>query len=230
MSIHALVLYGSCAREDHDKDSDVDIFALSTESTYRMIIHSKMNIACYPEPLAIERAHGGDLFILHIMEEGKIIYDTCAKFQNLKKAFQYKENYVQEITHATDLGWLLVNIAKTLSNYTLLNRRIAWCVRTILIAKSAEKRDPRFSAQDLCNFSGEPYVYTLIKNKNNDKFDEVMIKMFLEFLEIYGTKSILQGQRFELAACVEHFTKTQNIIGLKTIAFLESDSADDAYC
>ena len=229
MSILALALYGSRAREDNDENSDVDIFALSTEPTYRMIIQSKLNIACYPESLAMKRAHEGDLFILHITKEGKIIYDTSANFQILKSEFRYKENYAKEITDASELGWMLVNIAKNLSNYTLLNRRIAWCVRTILIAKSAEQKEPCFSAHDLCNFSGKSCVYILIKNKNNDSFDETIIKSFRNFLDIFGTQPTILAQSPDISAYQNHFKMTNNIIGLKTTVLLERDSADDFY-
>jgi len=216
MSILALALYGSRAREDSDKDSDVDVFALSTEPTYRMIIQNKLNIACYPESLAMKRAREGDLFILHITKEGKIIYDTSAYFQKLKNEFRYKDSYAKEVTDASELGWMLINIATNLSNFTLLNRRIAWCVRTILIAKSAEQKEPCFSAQNLCDFFGNSDIYTLIKNKNNDSFDETIIKNFRNFIDFFGTQSTILVQRPDMSAYQDHFKKTNNIIGLKT--------------
>lgn len=230
MSIHSFVLYGSCARDDHDKDSDVDIFALSTEPAYRMIIHNKLNIACYPESLAIERAKGGDLFLLHIFNEGKVVYDTDGIFSKLKSEFQFKENYAQEIRNASNIGWLLVNTANSLSNCTLLNRRIAWCVRTILIAKSAERRTPCFSAQALKEFSGKPYVYALIKNKNNNHYDERIISEFRDFIEAFGTEYPFKNQDGSIQDYQELFLATENTIGLKTIGFLERDSVDDSYC
>ncbi len=229
MSLIALALYGSCARNDQDKDSDVDIFAISSDATYQMIVNNKLNIASYPESLALERASNGDLFILHVIEEGKAIYDPSGKLTELKLGFRYKENYQKEITNASDLGWMLVDLAPTVTNFTLLNRRIAWCVRTILIARSAEAKKPCFSANELCEFSKTAYVYALIKNKNINWLNENALKSFQDFLNTFGVNSQSSRGKADLSIYHDHFVTTGNVIGLKTISLLSNGSDDDSY-
>ena len=51
-----------------------------------------------------------------------------------------------EIAHATDLGWYLAKFGDEL-NSDLQVKRSLWCIRTILIARSAERRDPIFAPQ-----------------------------------------------------------------------------------
>jgi Polymerase beta, Nucleotidyltransferase len=192
MSITALVLYGSIARGDNEKDSDIDMFAISTEQSYRMIVKNKINIAKYPYGLAQERAMRGDLFILHIITEGKIIYDSEGNFSTITSHFQYKDSYKNEIISATEIGLALFSLSSTIDNYYFLNKTMAWCVRTILIAKSADNRNPLFSARDLAEFSNAKSVYELIKNKDSNILDKSLSHKFLTFIHDFGDKETIK--------------------------------------
>lgn len=227
MTILSLVLYGSCARNESHKDSDVDIFAITTDPSYRMIVDKKINIANYPEQLAKKRASGGDLYLLHIVHEGRRIYDTGHFFDQLKEAFCYKENYSTEIRNATELGWLLLRFSEQISNTTLLNRRIAWCVRTILIAKSAEARTPKFSAKDLADLSNFKHTELLINNKSKDALNDKIVHYFKDFLDdISGTMpSVLMN--IALSEAKEYFKRSNNVIGEKTFSLINNHCADE---
>jgi len=227
MTIAALVLYGSCARADNNEKSDVDIFAISSDSSYRMIIDKKINIASYPESLAFERAKNGDLFMWHVVEEGRPIYDTCGIFGKLRKSFRYRDNYSIEISNASDVGTMLCQFATCTSNCTLINRRMAWCVRTILIARSAEQRNPIFSAHKLAKFAESEAVLELISNKNNDHFDGRLLEKFVDFIDEFGIRRSNTTGFSDLDAFRGFFADTDNAIGTKTIALLTNDSADD---
>jgi predicted nucleotidyltransferase len=141
MNVASLIIYGSCARGDNVSTSDVDLLSLVSEGDYRMIVQNKINLALYPRTDAFEMARTGELFMLHIVREGRALIDFDADFEKLKADFQFKPSYGTEIANATALGWALIQLGKNVKNFALVNRRIAWCVRTILIAKAAEREE-----------------------------------------------------------------------------------------
>lgn len=226
MTILSLVLYGSCARSDNHKDSDVDLFAITTDPHYRMIVDKKINIANYPEQLAMKRASAGDLYFLHIVHEGRRIYDTGQFFDQLKDAFRYKENYSAEIKNAVELGWLLLRFSDQISNITLLNRRIAWCVRTILIAKSAEARTPKFSAKDLADLLNFKHTELLIKNKSQDKINLKTLSYFEEFLNDMNETIPSELIKLPLNEANKYFIRSNNVVGAKTFNLINNQFCD----
>lgn len=54
-----------------------------------------------------------------------------------------------QIGQASDLRWFLVRFGRTMRKGSVVNRRIAWCVRTILIGRFAERGEPVFSIDKL---------------------------------------------------------------------------------
>lgn len=68
-------------------------------------------------------------------------------FDELKNEFQYKENYNIDIATAFYLANVILNEKDNISNWAVANKRISWCVRTILISISVENRKPVFSKE-----------------------------------------------------------------------------------
>jgi len=165
MTISAVVLFGSRARGDHGDGSDVDLLFVTGGPQPRHRTVSNLSLSLYPLDTLLNRAAGGDLFVCHLVYEAKPIYDPVGEFTRLRAAFRFRESYDREVQHASDLGWLLGRYGAALPNSGLVNRRIAWCVRTILIARSAEHRHPIFSPKALTVFSEDPSVGSLIKQK-----------------------------------------------------------------
>lgn len=229
MAILALALYGSSARGDNNELSDVDLFAITDDDEYRMLVDGKINMACYPLPLALERAKDGDLFILHICTEAKEIYAFSGEFQQLKTTYCYKETYSREIAHASDLAWFLVDTGSHFRNFTLLNKRIAWCVRTILIAKSAEIKTPCFAASDLSTFSGTPHTALLIDGKNSVIFRPELLEYLVVFLNIHASaRPVIKGDKM-LNEYSLLFKSSGNSMGLKTLLSIQGDAAAENY-
>lgn len=225
MSIKSLILYGSCARKDDDSSSDVDILAISDEPSYRSSSVNKTNLSVYPHELALSRAKGGDLFMLHIIREGQEIYDSGNVLKELRESFKYKSDYSSEVSQASDLGWFLLNWVDSLSDFSLFNKRIAWCVRTILIARSAEQRTPVFSAIGLAAFSGRPEYVRLIKVKNKSGKDELSVSMFRCFLDEFGSPLSREILSANLSDQKEYFSETGN-----KIAELTAESFIKGFC
>jgi|WetSurMetagenome_2_1015567.scaffolds.fasta_scaffold22076_3 hypothetical protein len=188
MSITSLMIYGSCARGDNEPYSDVDILALHSESYYKMNAHNKLNIVYYSCELLQKRMQSGNLFCLHLVKEGKIIHDTNNILKNILEKFEYKESYEKEIKEASELCWTLMKFAEDFDNLFYFNKKLAWCVRTIIIAKSAEQKTPVFSKNDLSNFINDKSILSIIGAKDSDKFQRNNLNILEKFLALWGTK------------------------------------------
>ncbi|MDN7934976.1 nucleotidyltransferase domain-containing protein [Burkholderia metallica] len=229
MSILALALYGSRARADQNPDSDVDLFAITSETDYRMIVRNNINIACYPRDLAHTRAENGDLYMLHIVRESKDLFDYTGELSKLRDKFKFKPNYESEIQMASDLAWFILDAESIFRNYTLFNRRIAWCVRTILIALSAEARKPVFSARQLGELTGSLETVILIENKDSDQHDPITTKYLNNFLNTFGRPRPLFTEPSAIDGYAAHFVRSNNVMGIKTISALRVNSVGNGY-
>ncbi|WP_158939780.1 nucleotidyltransferase domain-containing protein [Burkholderia sp. S171] len=228
MSILSLALYGSRARQDEVEGSDIDLFSISDDAQYRMIVHGNTNIASYPRQLAVERAEQGDLFMLHIVSESQTLYDPREYMNELKDAFNFRSNYDAEIKFASDIAWMLIDQSQVSNNFSFLNRRTAWCVRTILIAKAANKRFPIFSARGLADFSGSSLSFPLINGKNDIGPREESVRELELFVGEFGHKRPLPKGSLSLHDYAQLFAQSENVMGDKTLTMLQS-TAEDFY-
>lgn len=228
MNVSSLIIYGSFARGDNVATSDVDLLSLTSDGDYRMIVQNKINLALYPKPDAFEMARTGELFMLHIVREGRALIDFDADFEKLKSDFQFKTSYGTEIANATSLGWALIQLGREVKNFVLVNKRVAWCIRTILIAKAAEQKEAIFSTQALSRFANDPSIEKLIENKNSSISNQKIYKSFQEFLEKWGSTKIIQ-KSMSLMDYKEQFEKSGNIVGLKTMKAFQGDIEFERY-
>ena len=228
MAILTLTIYGSRARGDYTSSSDIDLFAITDEDHYRMVVEGKTNLACYPKDLAEQRAMNGDLFILHICSEAKEIYGDGFYFNCLKNAFKYKPNYYHEKSNAAELAWFLIDLSSKFRNVLLLNKRIAWCVRTILIASAAESREPIFSKESLVEYSGNNLVGKLISLKDSSIFNRDCMSELEKFLISFGFyRPTLPS--VSLNPYRNRCVVTNNGMGLKTLMSLSIDDTSLGY-
>ncbi|EJP4346037.1 nucleotidyltransferase domain-containing protein [Escherichia coli] len=192
MDIKTLVIYGSTARGDQTEASDVDMFAIYDGLHYKMIVKGKLNIAMYPVALAKKIMEGGSLFALHLKEEGLPIFNE-ELFESISSSFKYKENYSDDIDTATKLLHFICTENNNIQNKFLMNKRISWCVRTILISLSAEMRAPIFAKESLAlKFSTELITHqdisTLIDLKSSKDDSKKLIPICQNFLSVYGVR------------------------------------------
>jgi predicted nucleotidyltransferase len=188
VAILALALFGSRARDDAAADADVDLLAVTSDRKPATTVRKQLRIPCYPLGEMIAYAGLGDLFVLHVVTEGRVIYEAWPVFERIRRAFRYNGDYAREIRLATDVGWLLARFGDRLSSARVLNARIAWCTRTILIARAAAQGRPVFGARQLAEFCGSPDVVTLIHNKNSGERDPEMVAKFTEVLRAFGAQ------------------------------------------
>lgn len=228
MPILSLVVYGSRAREDHSVESDTDLFAITNDERYEMIVEGTTNIACYPLSQAISRAEGGDLFFMHISLEAKPIYDPSGAFESVRKSFIKKEDYSSEISNASELGFALVAHSEHIQDYYLLNKRLAWCLRTILIARSAELGRPTFSKEGLGEIFQDNSLIELIALKDCESFTAKAYPQFCSAFIKYGSSPSTQMPT-DFSDLMVYFLEKDNMMGLKTARLLSSSIEFDRY-
>lgn len=227
--METLILYGSAARGENVANSDCDLFAIADSDHHSMIVKNNVNLAVYPFIQCLEMAQNGDLFMMHVVQEGKVLYDRKDYFSLLTTCFQYKKNYAREVASGSDLGWALLQVAHKSNNITLINKRIAWCVRTVLIARTAEEREPIFSASGLAERFNDPAIKDLIENKASDRLDGALLSAFSKFLDKYGK------QRPDWIPCDDpvHLSRLLemdgNVVGAQTMLLVSSGVRDQIY-
>ncbi|MCQ4266970.1 nucleotidyltransferase domain-containing protein [Pseudomonas stutzeri] len=227
MSILSLVLYGSCAREDNSAASDVDLFAITDDDHYLMSVKNKTNMACYPKEFAEIRAQQGDLFFLHLVLEGKVLYDHNQAFEKIKQIFKRKDNYKKETENASDISWMLIDLGHASSNHAMINRRAAWCARTILMAKAADEGHPAFSKDELLRLYDIDSARALIENKDNPNRVEKIFKHLESFLVACDLKRT--SGPLDHFGYTDMFMEKANPMGLKTLRAVLQNLNDPGY-
>ena len=216
MTATAMLLFGSHARGDQDSRSDTDLLLITQEDAPRHVMNGHLSTSLYSFEDLRSRAQNGDLFVCHIVRESIPIYDPAGQLNMLRSEFSFRQSYEDVIQRATDLGWFLVEHGISIGSGALVNKRIAWCVRTILISRSAEMGIPVFSALSLAEFTKSDTVLTLIKNKDNTVVNVEVLWEFEVFLASFGGKRIFLP-RGTYPDYRRRFDSTMNKVGLGTL-------------
>lgn len=216
MTATAMLLFGSHARGDQDSRSDTDLLLITQEDAPRHVMNGHLSTSLYPFEDLRDRARNGDLFVCHIVREAKAIYDPGGQLKVLQSEFRLRRCYDDEVQRATDLGWFLVDHGTSITNASLVNKRIAWCVRTILISRSAESGNPVFSALSLAEFARSRFVLTLIKNKDEDIVNTDILRSLEVVLADFGGERVFK-KRGDYTDYRKRFVDTLNQVGLGTL-------------
>lgn len=220
-----MFLFGSHARGDEDIYSDTDLLLISQDDRPQHVQKGHLSTSIYPLEDLLKRARDGDLFVCHIAREAKAIYDPSDQLELLRQHFALRASYEREILHASDLGWFIIDFGCKNHLQSLLNRRIAWCVRTILIAKSAELKRPVFSAAELAAVAESSDVLKLIKNKETDRADPEAMAMLGKFLLAFGAARFQRGDP-SYGAYVKRFSDTFNSVAL---SFVKAEASSQTF-
>lgn len=187
--LSCLILFGSHARGDTDKNSDFDLLGVDNSQSHTVRDNGKINFSLYSSGEILTMSENGDLFLLHITKEGKCLFNDDF-FEEVKRRFKYKSSYFNEASTAFFLAKKILENNFRIQNWPLANKRISWCVRTILISESAEIRKPVFSKDGLASaLSTHKFektdAMTLIDAKANKYKNEKIIFLLEEFLNHY---------------------------------------------
>ena len=106
----------------------------------------------------------------------------------------------------------------------LVNKKHAWSVRTIAIARAAGSRRPAFSAQALAETLDYPNIVSLVGQKDEERLSEKALTDFVAFLDEFGF-SRRCGDISSIDEYTSYFSDTQNEVGLKLLKLLTSFSS-----
>lgn len=179
----ALALYGSTARHERDFDSDIDLLGIYDGELIHQRAESIVNIFLYPEKKLIEKMVSGDLFALHLVKESIPIFGEDI-IHSIYSHFKYKDDYTSEIGKALFISKIILDNYELASEKSQANKKLAWCLRTIIIALSAQKRCPVFSKKLISEYIQIPNltsydIFNLINSKNINK--KIPDKIFTDF-------------------------------------------------
>lgn len=228
MPILAVALFGSRARRDENPSSDTDLLLITAEPPGRHTSVGSLSLSFYPIDDLSARARAGDLFLCHILKEGRALYDPEDHLSALRSTFRLRSSYAREIGHGADLGWLLVHFAGALPPSPLTGRRLAWGVRSILIGRSAEVGRPVFSAADLVSVAPIPETRRLIAQKDKSTVERSAIDDLRRFLTWCGLADPLPAARSpeDFAA---RFEATANAVGLQFLRRIQTGDDTTGY-
>ena len=223
MSIGAILLFGSLARGDHSDGSDTDLLAIASDDRSLHVSVGRLSMFVYPWPRLESDAEAGDLFACHLVHEAKVIFDPDDYLSKLKSAFRFRSDYRTEIGCATDLGWFLARFGDRL-NSALLVKRTLWCVRTILIARSAERREPVFAPRILAEQTRSASARQLLSERLEKKDDGVLRRALRLFLTEEANVEPFHEEA-DQEAFVDRFVRTSNKVALQTLSQEEKSKA-----
>ncbi|QRG79201.1 nucleotidyltransferase domain-containing protein [Citrobacter sp. R56] len=188
--LKCLILFGSHARGDQTISSDIDLLGIDDSQKFTVRNIDTVNFSFYSSDRALHMSCSGDLFFMHIVNEGRCLFNDPF-FEKLKSCFNFKESYLEEASTAYYLGLKIIELSNNITNWKMANKRISWCVRTILIALSAENRTPFFSKSELSNAlikEGCSHFESLllIDAKNSQDKDERTLELLSELLKKYS--------------------------------------------
>lgn len=229
MPIIAQFLFGSHARGDFHESSDIDLLAVLSQENQSTKSIGRLNVSYYDGEHLLKEAAWGSLFVMHIVREAKLIYDSSNFHPLLVKAFVYREDYELEISRASDLGWFLALHSDQFGNHALLSRRISWVVRTILIAKSANLGSPTFSPASLLSITSFKKTDMLLALKSEAMVPAEIQFSFKSFLMSEGRACPLEIKSGRFTDAWHYFQSTKNSFALKTIAMTGFDPTTEIY-
>lgn len=216
--ITALMLFGSAARGDVDKDSDIDLLAVSDTGRPFSQKNNGIEIQFIDADSLISLGKTGDLFALHLAREGEVIFDFCGQLSLLKSVAKPKNSYERERQWAFDLAWFFCEFGMEYEP-KLVNKRIAWCVRTVIISLLVERGDITYSPAKLSEkFPDREVPYPIGLRRSSLRSAERVHRLKTFLLGFNAIRPDVHSQR----DFFEHFDETQNKVALTTYLKLEA--------
>lgn len=215
MSISALLLFGSRARGDYSDSSDIDLLAINDVMKPTVSGKGPASLYHYSYDWLSRKANQGDLFVWHIVTEALAVFDPNEQLKELRAEFRFASSYEAEILKASDVGWAISSLWSQL-DVRSANRLIAWSVRTISIARAAERQIPAFSASSLAKTLAHPDIRALVEQKNSSTLSQRAVHSLSAFLGEFGYPK-RGGEICSVSQYRSFFHDTSNDIGIKLL-------------
>lgn len=215
MPVVATLLFGSLARSDNAEGSDTDLLMIALDQETRHVSVGHLSLFLYPWSRLKADAEAGDLFVCHLVREAKPLIDPDGYLTKLQEAFAFKTSYRDDIERATDFAWFLVKFGDEL-NPSLLLKRALWCIRTILIARSAERQTPVFAPERLADLTISAAARELLGQRRR-AHNEATVRLALREFLLDETRLNRPLQSLERDHFVERFIASNNEVALQTL-------------
>lgn len=214
-TVSAILLFGSRARRDEARGSDTDLLLVVPDGEPKHLSWGNFSLFLYAWPKLLVDAAQGDLFVCHLVREAEPVFDPGNRLGLLREAFRLRADYRDSIQQACDLGWFLDRFGSAL-NTGIVARRMIWCVRTILIAKSAQAGVPTFAPHALAKFSASDVASDLLAARHHRRVDTQLRARFRRFMtDECGFSSWHVGA--EVSDYMSRFVTTGNKVALQTL-------------
>ena len=214
-AISTILLFGSRARRDEARGSDTDLLLIVPDGEPKHLSGDNFSMFLYAWPKLLGDAAQGDLFVCHLVREARPVFDPGDRLGRLREAFRLRTDYGHAIRHACDLGWFLDRFGLDL-NTGIVARRMIWCVRTILIAKSAQAGMPTFAPHALASFSTSVVVPELLAARHQRRVDTQLRARFRRFMTDECGFSSWHVEA-KVSDYMSRFVATSNKVALQTI-------------
>ena len=212
--VSAILLFGSRAREDNSRGSDTDLLLVIPPGTPQHKSIGHLSMFFYPWEKLKADARDGDLFVCHIVREAKPVFDPLGQLDQLRSQFRLRTSYAREIAHARDLSWFLDRHVGAL-NSSVVVRRMVWCIRTILIARLAERGAPVFAPLELAK-AAPTSAADLLAVRHQRRLDVTMRQRFRQYIMEEDVSPVLPSEA-TIGDYRSLFLRTGNKVGLQTI-------------
>lgn len=163
---YCLYLFGSYSRGDFQENSDIDI--LQVVKNHRpSYSKDEINFSVYTSSYLTKMAQKGNLFILHLINDGKTITDKLNLFEKLKSIFKPLENYSSyrdELTIASKL--LDVKKSDYKMQWKKLNSISTYFLRSYLYSKAYDNNKIIFSINELATYFDDLRISNALYLKN----------------------------------------------------------------
>ena len=221
-----VLLFGSMARGDSSETSDVDLLISEETGSIKSERAGRVEVQYTPQTNLLEMSARGDLFAIHLAYEAKVVADPDGFFDNFKKALKIKSSYAEEREAASALAAYLLKRKLSTPQIPVRNKRIAWCVRTILISLLLEEGRIVFSPDELQGLFPDNRIGILLNARRAKTGISGYKKALRWFLEEHGEAEF--GQK-GLRQLRHDFDKQDNKVAKSTIRSLARCIASSPY-
>jgi hypothetical protein len=214
------------ARGDSSETSDVDLLISEVTGSIKSERTGRVEVQYTPQDFLMEMSARGDLFAIHLAYEAKIVSDPDSFFVKFSAALKIKSSYADEREAASALATYLLKRKLSKPQIPIRNKRVAWCVRTILISLLLEKGDIVFSPTRLQEIYSDKRITTLL-NARRERIESQDYKKALQwFIDEYGEGNF---GRKGLKQLRQDFERQGNQVAKSTIQSLWRSNSKSSY-
>ncbi len=215
MRVVSTILFGSRARNDQSEFSDTDLLLISLENDRKHVSSGNLSLFLYSWESLREDAENGDLFVCHLAHEAKPLIDPENYLAKLRGRFKFRTNYNRDIDNAIDLAWFLILQGDQI-NDALLAKRALWCVRTVLIAEAANRREAIFAPQQLAEQTSSQAGRRILQSRHEKIGSAFTTKLLEGFMSDIGYRAVPRSLK-SVEDFRRRFVDTSNEVALQTM-------------